>query len=407
MAETQTAAARTKSWKWWVCGLLLLASMINYMDRQTLANAAVRITKQFALTQKQYGDLEFGFGWAFAVGSIVFGVLVDRLSVRWVYPAVLLLWSATAFVTGLIGNYSELLVCRTLLGFFEAGHWPCAIKTTQFLLEPNDRAMGNGLLQSGASIGAIATPLAMRGLLTDELGSWRPAFQLIAAVGVLWIPFWFVMIRSTDLTPVKVQSQPTAVWRELFNRRMLAVLIVIACINTCWQTLRAWLPKFLIEGRGYLEKHALDFNSAFFIASDIGCIGAGALALWLTRRGTDAFKARMLAFSSCAILSALTLLLPMLPKGWPLLCVLLVVAAGALGLFPIYHAFTQDISAHHQGKVTGIAGIAAWAFSPPLQSVFGRVVDRTGSFDGGLALAGCMPLVALAALLWLWNPREK
>src|SRR5215510_7199700 len=91
---TTATPSRSTSWKWWVCGLLLFASMINYMDRQTLANAAVRITKQFGLNHEQYGNLELVFGWAFAVGSVVFGVMVDRWSVRWVYPAVLILWSA-------------------------------------------------------------------------------------------------------------------------------------------------------------------------------------------------------------------------------------------------------------------------------------------------------------------------
>ena len=47
---------RGSSWKWWVCGLLLCASAINYMDRQTLANAATRITAQFRLSQEQYGS---------------------------------------------------------------------------------------------------------------------------------------------------------------------------------------------------------------------------------------------------------------------------------------------------------------------------------------------------------------
>ena len=61
--------ARPASWKWWVCGLLLLASTINYMDRQTLANAAVRITTQFHLSQEQYGNLEWVFGWAFAAAA--------------------------------------------------------------------------------------------------------------------------------------------------------------------------------------------------------------------------------------------------------------------------------------------------------------------------------------------------
>ena len=99
-----TARVRPATWKWWVCGMLLLASTINYMDRQTLANAAVRITTQFHLSQQQYGRLEWVFGWAFAIGSLLFGVAVDRFSVRWLYPLVLFLWSAVGFATGLVGS---------------------------------------------------------------------------------------------------------------------------------------------------------------------------------------------------------------------------------------------------------------------------------------------------------------
>ena len=167
-----TPRARPASWKWWICGLLLLASAINYMDRQTLANAAVRITTQFHLNQEQYGNLELVFGWAFAVGSTLFGIAADRLPVRWLYPVVLTLWSVVGFATGLVNSYSGLMLCRTLLGLFEGGHWPCAIKTTQRLLAPQDRAMGNSVLQSGASIGAIVTPLIMGAMLTAQLGSW-------------------------------------------------------------------------------------------------------------------------------------------------------------------------------------------------------------------------------------------
>lgn len=381
--------------------------MINYMDRQTLANAAVRITTQFNLSQEQYGNLELAFGWAFAVGSIAFGVLVDRLSVRWIYPAVLLLWSGVGFATGLVNSYDGLLLCRTLLGLFEAGHWPCAIKTTQRLLDAKDRSMGNGLLQSGASVGAIITPLLMRLLLTSELESWRFAFQLIGAIGLLWIPFWFLMVREADLSPQTVPSHrdSQSTWKDLLSRRMVIVLIVIACINTSWQLLRAWLPKFMMEGRGYAEVEALYFNSLFYVATDVGCIGAGALALWMVRKGRSVYGSRMTVFAICALMSALTILIPALPPGWPLLAILLVVGAGALGVFPIYHAFTQDISAGHQGKVTGIAGVAAWALSPA-QKYFGKLVDNTGSFDLGLAVAGCLPLVALVALLLFWGRGE-
>jgi ACS family hexuronate transporter-like MFS transporter len=409
-----TARTRSASWKWWVCGLLLFASMINYMDRQTLANAAVRISTQFGLNQEQYGNLEMVFGWAFAVGSVVFGVMVDRVSVRWVYPAVLVLWSGTGFATGLAQSYDGLLVCRTLLGFFEAGHWPCAIKTTQRLLEPKDRAMGNSLLQSGASVGAILTPLVMKTMLSGQLESWRAPFQVIGALGVVWIVFWFAMLRESDLSFASVKAtqatadDPGASWRVLLSRRMLVVLFVVACINTAWQILRAWLPKFMMEGRGYAETDALYFNSLFYVATDVGCLGAGALTLWLARRGVSVHQSRLLVFAGCAGLTALTTVVSVLPKGWPLLAVLLIVGAGALGVFPVYHALTQELSPYHQGKVTGLAGVAAWAFSSPAQRFFGRLIDQTGSFDLGFALVGCLPLLAFVPLWLLWSkPKEN
>ena len=410
-----TAQTRSAAWKWWVCGLLLFASMINYMDRQTLANAAVRITTQFGLKQEQYGNLELVFGWAFAVGSVVFGIWVDRASVRWVYPIVLVLWSATGFATGLVESYDGLLICRTLLGLFEAGHWPCAIKTTQRLLDPKDRAMGNSLLQSGASVGAILTPLVMKPMLTDQLQSWRTPFLVIGSIGVVWIIFWFAMVRGTDVLltgpkaapPNSRSSDSSANWRVLLSRRMLAVLFMVACINTCWQTLRAWLPKFLMEGRGYIETAALNFNSLYYVATDVGCLGAGALTLWLARRGVSVHRARLLVFLSCASLTALTTVVSVLPKGWPLLVVLLIVGAGALGVFPVYHALTQELSPYHQGKVTGLAGVAAWAFSSPAQKFFGRFVDRTGSFDAGFTLIGWLPLLALVPLWLLWGKTNK
>src|SRR5579884_3330609 len=134
------------SWKWWICALLLLASAINYMDRQTLANAAVRITTQFHLNQEPYGNVELVFGWAFAAGSLLFGALADRVAIRWLYPAVLVGWSMAGFATSMVNSYAELLCCRTALGFFEAAHWPCAIRTTRQLLAPGDRALGNSVL---------------------------------------------------------------------------------------------------------------------------------------------------------------------------------------------------------------------------------------------------------------------
>lgn len=408
-ADPSLPPYRSSSWKWTICGLLLLASAINYMDRQTLANAGARITKEFHLSQEQYGNIEAVFAYAFAAGSIVFGCLADRVSVRWLYAAVLTMWSLAGFLTGFVRNEQELLWCRMALGFFEAGHWPCGIRVTRMLLDARERSLGNGVLQSGTSVGAIITPLIMGGLMTAELGSWRIAFQAVGLVGFAWLILWFALVKTSDLpAPARlaqdaVEEPGDSLWGVLFSRRMLIVFFVIACINTTWQILRAWLPKILQEGRGYAEAETLYFTSAWYLATDVGCLGAGALAVWLGRRGLSVHAARVIVFAGCGLLCATCAQIPQLEKGWMLLAVFLLAGAGALGVFPLYHAFTQDLSARHQGKITGIAGVVAWVLPARAQKFFGALADRTHSFDQGLMLVAFLPLIAVLPLWLFWD----
>src|SRR5207249_2171575 len=158
-------------------------------------------------------------------------------------------------------------------------------------------------------------------------------------------------------------AAPATFSQIMFSRRFLVLILMVACINTTWQLLRAWLPKILQQGRGYSEHEALYFNSLFYVATDVGCLGAGALTLYLGRRGWAVHYARSFVYLSCAILAALTTLAACLPKGWPLLGVLLLVGMGALGVFPCYYALSQELTTRHQGKVTGLTGVFAWIFS--------------------------------------------
>ena len=169
VAEDRPTPLRT----WAICGLMLLATMLNYMDRQTLAQQAANIREELRLSNESYGWLERGFGLAFAVGSLVTGTIADRVSLRWLYPAILLGWSAVGFMTGWVSNYTELLVCRVMLGFFEAGQWPCALAASQRLLPGDQRPLVNSILQSGASLGAIVTPPIILLLNRGRAGSRR------------------------------------------------------------------------------------------------------------------------------------------------------------------------------------------------------------------------------------------
>ncbi len=429
---------QSESRRWWISVLLLLATMLNYMDRQTLATLSVRISQQFSLTQEQYGDIEFIFGVAFAIGALFFGVIADRCSVRWLYPAILALWSAVGFATGFSQGYFSLLVCRGLLGFFEAGHWPCALIVTQRILSQSDRGMGNSILQSGASLGAILTPLCVMQMLRlqDSQEAWRTPFFVIGAFGLVWILLWNWLVRGEDVrssaqprpdqmaesvdtadrTPIQhpakssspIQSQPQQQWllHLLQDKRFWALVVMVICINTAWQVMRAWLQKFLQEGRGYSEDTAFYFNSAYYIASDVGCLAAGAAMLILSRRGLSVHRSRIVTFLVCAGLAALTTVAAHLPAGWLFLAILLVVAAGLLGVFPCYYSLTQELSQRHMGRVTGLLSFAGWMASSPMQKLFGITVDRTGSFDLGIAIAGWTPMVGLLVFLMLW-PSEK
>lgn len=409
-----TSPGRPTLWTWGICGLLLLASTINYMDRQTLANTATRVKQELSLTNEDYGSLDAGFGYAFAAGSLVFGFVADRVDIRWLYPAVLLMWSLAGIATGYVQDYSQLLACRVGLGFFEAGHWPCALRTTQKLLTAEHRTLGNSVLQSGTSIGAIITPLIILAMLRDEPGSWRNPFIVIGAVGLVWVFLWTSAVFSTshwsaaDAAPVP--SSPAAgrgvQWRR-FVRRFSLLAVAVVTINIAWHLLRVWLPLFLEEGRGYSERERLVITAVYNGFTDVGCIVAGAATVWLHRRGWGVTRARVWVFGLCAVATAATLSLPLLPRGWLLLVVLFTVAAGSLGLFPCYYAFTQEISTKHHGKVFGVLSTLAWLSVSPLQRLFGQYVDRSGGvYDRPLALAGALPLLGAALLLLFWREAD-
>ena len=50
--------------------MLLLATMINYMDRLTINQTAGRVKEELRLNDQQYGSIEFAFGVAFAAGAL-------------------------------------------------------------------------------------------------------------------------------------------------------------------------------------------------------------------------------------------------------------------------------------------------------------------------------------------------
>jgi ACS family hexuronate transporter-like MFS transporter len=438
---TNAAGERSDLWRYSVCGLLLLATMLNYMDRMTLAVLATTIQHEYRLDASHYGRLEEGFGYAFAMGALVFGFLADRLSVRWLYPAVLILWSLAGIATAaapaigaalapVIGSGPDVSsaatshaflgfrACRIALGFFEAGHWPCALITTQVILTRKDRSFGNSILQSGAAIGAVLTPLVIMVMLpapdADDryaFGTWRWPFMATGAMGMLWALPWLMLVRGGDLDRSRVvlesetAAEPAAMSRWALVCMFTVLVLIVISINLSWQFFRAWLPMFLEKDHGYSKKQVQWLTSAYYIAADAGCIAVGFTVKWLVGRGWGVHSARVLLFGVCAALTALSVAYVYLPGGPLLVFLMLVVAAASLGLFPNYYSFAQEPSRTHQGKVSGSLGTIAWVASSRMQALVGDNIKATKSYADGIMMAGLVPLIGLTALLALW-PRK-
>ena len=426
------SSSRPPSWKWSVCLLLLFATMLLYMDRQTLSLTGTRMKQEFHLDDAQYGRLETGFSWAFALGALFFGFLADRVSVRWLYPFVLVAWSTAGLATAYAGQigglltgrlgwtapvgenpasheiYAGLLVCRTFLGLFESGQWPCALITTQRILSNEDRSFGNSILQSGASIGAVFTPFVVQLTMTDAPGSWTNPFLVVGGIGLLWIFPWFGLVTASDLAkPANQITQSEADVSETDSpstlRRYLILMFVVVAINLTWQFFRAWLPKFLKETHGYQEAFANYFTSAYYIATDIGCLTVGFLVKQLASRGWNVHRARLVTFLGCSLLTALGAVAALVSKGPLLLGLLLLIGAGALGLFPNYYAFGQEISNKHQGLVVGSLATFAWLATGLMQNFVGQKIQATGSYVASMALMGLAPLLAFFVLWLFWD----
>lgn len=469
---------RSGGWKWVVCGLLFCATMLLYMDRQTLAQTSKDVAadlgsgftsapppdgagdderalwvRGLGLNSAQYGRLEFGFGMAFALGALAFGAVVDVVPVRWLYPLVLVGWSLAGCATGFaptvgehvvavfadtsqppgpcwqqltnlnpsqlsmtdaeqwraVSNFVGFLVCRVVLGVFEAGHWPCALVTTQRILTRQQLPLGNSILQSGASVGALVTPFVVLACRTHLPGHWPYPFLFVGLIGLTWVVPWFLLVRRHDLpkpTSVPPEAAPPPVPPGGVGRKMIVCLVVVIAINLTWQYYRAWNVKFLGDFHGYSGVFIQWFSFGYYLVADVGCLGVGILVRVLTRRGWDVHPARVLSFGVCSALTATGFVMALLPAGWGLLGLMLCVAAGSLGLFPTYYALSQDLSRQHQGKLSGLFGFAAWVSSAVMQELVGNHIEATKQYALAVQLAAAAPLVAFVVLLLVW-PKTK
>jgi MFS family permease len=151
--EAGTPGTVTTRRKAAVCALLFGATLLNYLDRQALAVMAPLVRAEMGLDLAQVGWLFSAFYWCYAAGQIGVGFALDRVKVKVAYAVAVALWSAAGAATGLAAGLTSLLLLRALLGLCEAANWPAALRVVAEVFPRRERALANGVFQSGSSVG--------------------------------------------------------------------------------------------------------------------------------------------------------------------------------------------------------------------------------------------------------------
>jgi ACS family hexuronate transporter-like MFS transporter len=96
-----------KSYRWWICGLLFMATTINYLDRQALAMLKPLLATELHWSEADYGWMNFAFTSAYAIGLFFAGRVVDVLGLGWGFALGVSIWSIAlschALEEGVIG----------------------------------------------------------------------------------------------------------------------------------------------------------------------------------------------------------------------------------------------------------------------------------------------------------------
>src|SRR5215469_13969965 len=179
--------------RWWIAGLLCVATQINYLDRQTLSVLAPRIQEEFGLTDKDYSVITAAFLWTYAVAYLFSGRIVDWLGVRRSFLVFVSGWSAANMLHAFARNLAGLVFFRGMLALTEPANFPAGLKAVSEWFPLRERALAVGIFNSGSAIGnALAAPLAA--FITAECG-WRAAFVFTGALGFFWLIVWALFYR--------------------------------------------------------------------------------------------------------------------------------------------------------------------------------------------------------------------
>ena len=307
--------------RWWIVGLIFLATLINYIDRLTISVLAPVITHDLGLTNTEFGGILTWFLLAYTISQGLSGKLYDRIGTKRGFVCSIVLWSIAAIAHAFARGLATLSAFRFVLGFGEAGNWPGAAKTVAEWFPIRERAFGMAIFNSGAAIGSVVAPPLIVWLSLTY--GWRTTFIVTGLLGFGWLVLWLIFYETPerhrwlsetereliregqpdqDETLVTERKAPLK-WRELLGyRQVWAIVLSRFLTDPVWWLYISWLPKYLADARGFsLVKIGL-FAWVPYVAADAGSLSGGWLSGYLIARGWSVDRSRKLVIAIAACL---------------------------------------------------------------------------------------------------------
>ena len=185
---------KLKGLRWWIIGLIALATVINYIDRSALAIMWPGIAEELGMTKSDYGLILNVFMVAYALGQSISGKMYDKIGTKMGYVVSIFVWSLASILHAFSRGVMSISFFRVLLGVSEAGNWPGAVKSNAEWFPVKERAIGQGIFNAGASLGSVVAPPLIAFLYVGF--GWRTTFIIIGATGMLWIIPWLIFNKK-------------------------------------------------------------------------------------------------------------------------------------------------------------------------------------------------------------------
>lgn len=409
--------------RWWIVSLIFLASVLNYIDRQTLSILAPTIQKELKLTNEDYASVINIFLVAYTVATLISGKIVDRLGVRVSLALFVGWWSVANILTGFARSVGSLGIFRGLLGLGEAGNWTAAPKAVSEWFPAKERGIAIGIYTLGATLGATIAPLLIVALASWH--SWQAAFVVTGCAGLLWLVPWLWLYRRPQEHPRITDAERAMLaadaarapdagaagegwgkWWQLFGRREIWLLIFGRMLtDPVWYFFQFWFAKYLYDGRG-LDQKQLSITWVVFLAADIGVLGGGWLSGLLIKRQQAPATSRLWVMLGCALLVPLAATIPFVDSIW------LVLAVGMLAVLA-HMAWLVNLSALVVDIVPKASVGFAFGIVATGSSLGGLMMNKAvGALVTDLSYAPAFHFMALLhplawVLLWQLRPRTS